>query len=247
MMNSLILCEGKTDCILLQYYLEKVHSWVRENRKKFHAVNNSWSNFFIKADNSLVISETKGCSRLAEGLITAIVRNENVAPGSYDEYFDKIIIFTDNDEEDTAANLINEIQNKLQETSAIFARPIQKDIWNKRTIQAIDGTREFELYVMFIPFDENGALETYLLNCVGNNDTYDKVIIDKGNTFVDTIDPDKKYLNQRRLKTKAKFDVYFSVRTAADQYSERQNILKSVAWENYDSIRTDFKVFEDLG
>lgn len=100
---------------------------------------------------------------------------------------------------------------------------------------------------MFIPFDENGALETYLLNCIGNNDTYDKIIIDKSKGFIDTIDPNEKYLNQRRLKTKAKFDVYFSVRTAADQYSERQNILKSVAWENYDTIRTDFSIFKDLG
>lgn len=92
-----------------------------------------------------------------------------------------------------------------------------------------------------------GALETYLLNCVGNNDPYDKVIIDKGNAFVDMIDPEEKYLNQRRLKTKAKFDVYFSVRTAADQYAERQNILKSVEWEKYDTICNDFKVFADLG
>lgn len=47
-MNSLILCEGKTDCILLQYYLEKVHSWKRESKSSFHAVNKAWSNFFYK-------------------------------------------------------------------------------------------------------------------------------------------------------------------------------------------------------
>lgn len=246
-MNSLILCEGKTDCILLQYYLEKVHSWIRGNKSDFHVANKSWSNFFTKGGNSLIISETKGCSRLVEGLITAIKRNENAAPGSSDEFFDKIIIFTDNDEEDTVANLISDIQDKIQETSATFVAQIQKDTWNRGTVQSIKGKREFEFYAMFIPFDENGALETYLLNSVGNNDAYDKVIIDKGNVFVDTIDPDEKYLNQRRLKTKAKFDVYFSIRTAADQYAERQSILKSVTWENYDTIRTDFKVFDELG
>lgn len=246
-MNSLILCEGKTDCILLQYYLEKVHSWTRVKKSAFHAVSDSWSNFFTKDGNSMIISETKGCSRIAEGLKTAIARNENAAPGSNDDFFDKIIIFTDNDEGDTVVELLADIQNKLQETTATFATQIQKDKWNKGNIQSIEGNKEFELYIMFIPFDENGALETYLLNCVGNNDAYDKVIIDKGNAFVDTIDPDEKYLNQRRLKTKAKFDVYFSVRTAADQYPERQNILKSVAWENYDTIRNDFKVFDELG
>ena len=143
--------------------------------------------------------------------------------------------------------LQNDIQNKIQQTSVTFSAKLQKDMWNKGTVQTIEGKREFELYIMLIPFDENGALETYLLNCVGNNDEYDKTIIDKGNVFVDAIDPEEKYLNQRRLKTKAKFDVYFSVRTAAEQYAERQNILKSVAWEEYNTIRTDFKVFDTLG
>lgn len=246
-MNSLILCEGKTDCVLLQYYLEKVHSWIRIGGSSFHAVNKSWSNLFAKNGNNLIISETKGCNRLSDGLITAVNRNENAAPGSNDEFFDKIVIFTDNDETDTTANMIRDIHNKLHTTSALFASPIQKNAWNKISIQSIEGVKEFELYVMFIPFDENGALETYLLNCIGSNDAYDKGIIDKGNSFVETVDPNDKYLGQRRLKTKAKFDVYFSVRTAADQYAERQNILKSVAWENYDMIRTDFKMFADLG
>lgn len=246
-MNSLILCEGKTDCILLQYYMEKVHSWIRIAGNTFHAVNGAWSNSYEKNDSKLIISETKGCSRLAEGLITAILRNMNAAPGNKDDFLDKIIIFTDNDEIDTPQNMIAGIQNKLCTVPASPAGTIKKNIWNQISIQSIEGIRNFELYIMFIPFDENGALETYLLNCIGNNDTYDKIIIDKSKGFIDTIDPNEKYLNQRRLKTKAKFDVYFSVRTAADQYSERQNILKSVAWENYDTIRTDFSIFKDLG
>ncbi len=246
-MNSLILCEGKTDCILLQYYLEKVHSWTRVSGSSFHAVSGAWSNQFRKGENTLIISETKGCSRLAEGLATAIQRNENAAPGSKEDFFDRIIIFTDNDETDSPAKIFGDIKEQLKSTSVSIPTDIQKNLWNKLYLQAIEGVKEVELYVMFIPFDENGALETYLLHCIGNSDPYDKSIIDKGNAFVETVDPDEKYLTQRRLKTKAKFDVYFSIRTAIDQYAERQNILKSVAWEQYDTIRSDFKVFAELG
>ena len=124
---------------------------------------------------------------------------------------------------------------------------IQKGIWNEGVLQSVEGVKSFKFLLMFIPFDENGALETYLLNCIGNDDSYDKSIIDKGNIFVDTIDPEARYLTQRRLKTKAKFDVYFSIRTSAEQYAQRQHILKSVAWENYDTIRNDFEIFADLG
>lgn len=244
-MNSLILCEGKTDCILLQYYLEKVHSWKRVGKSPFHAVEGAWSNLFTKDSNFLIISETKGCSRITEGLGTAIERNRYAGPGKKDEFLDKIIIFTDNDEEETQENMISEISDRLKATgvSAI----VKGNGWNKCELEAFGEERTFELYVMFIPFDENGALETYLLNCIGSKDDYDKEIINQGNRFIDNIDPEEKYLRQRRLRTKAKFDVYFSVRTAADQYAERQNILRSVAWEEYDSMRQDFKIFSELG
>ena len=56
----------------------------------------------------------------------------------------------------------------------------------------IDGSPNFDLLLLFIPFNENGALETYLLNCIGNNDPYDKTIIDKGNTH-----PTGKYVSRR--------------------------------------------------
>lgn len=246
-MNSLILCEGKTDCILLQYYLEQVHRWKYKDKNGIRVKSDCWSNCFTKEEHTLNIAETKGCSRLVDGLISAIIRNENAAPGSTDEFFDKIIIFTDNDEISTSQKMINDIMNRLSSTSASFSSSIQEGVWNKGSLNGIDGLKEFELLLLFIPFDENGALETYLLNCIGKNDAYDKVIIDKGNSFVDMIDPESRYLTQRRLMTKAKFDVYFSVRTSAEQYAQRQNILRSVAWEKYDTIREDFKVFAELG
>lgn len=68
----------------------------------------------------------------------------------------------------------------------------------------------------------------------------------KGNAFVDSVDPDKRYLSKRRYITKAKFDVYFSVRTAAEQFVERQNLLKNIPWEKYLLIQDSFKKFEDL-
>lgn len=50
----------------------------------------------------------------------------------------------------------------------------------------------------------------------------------------------KRYLASRRYITKAKFDTYFSVRTPAEQFAERQQILKNVKWEQYSKIQKDF-------
>ena len=81
--------------------------------------------------------------------------------------------------------------------------------------------------ILVIPFEETGAMETFLLNAISQNNSYDAGIIGNCNTFVSNIDKEKRYLTKRRYITKAKFDVYFSVRTAAEQFMERQNILKN--------------------
>ena len=70
--------------------------------------------------------------------------------------------------------------------------------------------------------------------------------MDNVDTFVDNVDNQKKYLNKRRYITKAKFDVYFSIRTSAEQFVERQNILKSVPWEKYMQIQKSFDKLSDL-
>ena len=79
-----------------------------------------------------------------------------------------------------------------------------------------------------------------------STDLYDAGLIEKCNNFVDMVDEEKRYLTKRRYVTKAKFDVYFSIRTSAEQFVERQNILKSVPWEKYMQIQKSFDKLSDL-
>ena len=65
--------------------------------------------------------------------------------------------------------------------------------------------------------------------------------------FVDSIDPEQRYLKKKTIcYKKQKFDVYFSVRTPIDQFIERRNILKDVRWENYILIQHDFSKLSEL-
>lgn len=104
----------------------------------------------------------------------------------------------------------------------------------------------FRILLLIIPFEENGALETFLLKAISNNDSYDKKIVDQSNDFVDIIDNEGRYLNKRRYKTKAKFDVYFSIRTPLEQFSERRNILRNISWEDYEEIQDSFKKLSEI-
>lgn len=105
---------------------------------------------------------------------------------------------------------------------------------------------EFNLLLLVIPFETTGALETFLLEAIAKKDVYDESIINQCNSFVENIDPEERYLNKRRYKTKAKFDVFFSVRTAVSQFVERQNVLKNIDWENYLEIQNSFKKLEEM-
>ena len=89
-------------------------------------------------------------------------------------------------------------------------------------------------------------METFLLDAISNEDEYDADLIKRGKDFVNDADPEKRYLHRRRDVVKAYFDVYFSIRTSATQFNERQNILKNVNWEDYSKIQKDFKLLGEL-
>lgn len=111
---------------------------------------------------------------------------------------------------------------------------------------SIGKKRKMEILILVIPFEQTGAMETFLLKSISEKDEYDAHIIEMGNQFVEKIDLKKKYLTKRRYITKAKFDVYFSIRTSAEQFVQRQNILKDIEWEKYINIQEEFQKLAEL-
>jgi len=64
-MNKLILCEGKTDAILLSYYLEKTCGWTHRNAPKSLAIKadeykGESAYWYRKEDTSLLICGVGG-------------------------------------------------------------------------------------------------------------------------------------------------------------------------------------------
>lgn len=248
-MNSIILCEGSTDYVLLQYYMRVANAWQddRSKQQNIFRFGKQSSRKFFKGEDSLTISAVGGCSKLAEGLEAVLQRNNLAAPTMQNEMFEKIIILTDRDECDTESKLIDSVKKILGNYQVTLTSLLVHNTWISCTMKNRMGVEiQFQILLLVIPFEENGAMETFLLNAVANNNVYDAQIIAQGNNFVETVDSDKRYLNQRRLVTKAKFDVYFSIRTSAAQFVERQDILKNVPWEKYQLVQQEFKLLEQI-
>ena len=245
-MRSVILCEGSTDFILLQYYMRKVNGWEYKSNKpiRINGVKVRECEL-VKDDNILSIIGCGGCSRIIETLDYVLELNSVSAPG---ECIDNIVIITDGDEVSTEAEFSNSIETKMN-TYAVQSHDIMlsNNMWKSYTYQNGYGDeQQVKLLLLVIPFEDTGAMETFLLNAIANNDEYDAEIISKCNMFVDGVDEQKRYLNKRRYITKAKFDVYFSIRTSAEQFNERRDILKSVPWENYTFIQSSFAKLGEL-
>lgn len=246
-MNNVILCEGSTDYFLLQYYMREAHEW--NDDKTIQAgilkMPGQKSRNLRKNTNILTIMAVGGCSKLGSGL-EAVLNKNFLAQPNLSDAFSKIVIITDRDEVGTEEAFIQKLQQVLNRYNVNYSA-LSNNSWTDCSMLNQMGVAiNFSILLLVIPFEENGAIETFLLNAIGNKDTYDKTIINKCNQFVEQIDPDKKYLTSRRYITKAKFDTYFSIRTPVEQYTERQNILKNVKWEEYNDIQTAFKKLGDL-
>lgn len=241
-MNNIILCEGVTDFTLLQYYMRKVYSW-DDFGPAVYRFNNEKSRTLKKNNGYLTIASVGGVSCIKEAFEELLDINEMDNPMDHNAAFDRVLIFTDHDEKDTFEEWKRNVKDICIRRNYTIVN--EDDLIFDYTDKSLQ-TRRVEIKLVIIPFNEEGALETFLLNSIANNDNYDKQIIEEGNMFIDNVDKNSRYLKSRRLRLKAKFDVYFSIRTSTKQFAERADILKGIAWEQYIDCNSVFNVFGTL-
>ena len=244
-MRSVILCEGSTDFVLLQLFMRRTYQWEYKSNKQINIAGQSARECTLqKDDNSLSIIGCGGCNRLIPCLNYELMLNSVSALG---EAYDKIVIITDRDEVLTEQEFSEQIEYQIKVYNGKYSGLITNNEWMEFSfINGYGDELKTKLLMLVIPFEETGAMETFLLNAIAEQDEYDKYIINQCNAFVDNVDNQRKYLNKRRYITKAKFDVYFSVRTSAEQFNERRNIIKNVAWEKYPLIQNSFDKLGEL-
>lgn len=230
----------------MQYYMRKVCGWedTEKGQTRQFKLPNQKSRLLRKGKNSLTIAAAGGCSRLADGLAEVLRKNYMESPENND-YFHSIVVITDRDETDTETRFIQSIESVLKSENVTLDKQIKNNQWTGCHMTINAGIEiQMRLLVMVIPFEENGAMETFLLDAVAEQDAYDKKIVEECRDFIDNIDTERRYLSKRRLITKAKFDAFFCVRTAVEQFNERSSIIKNIPWEDYTAIQKDFKLLE---
>ena len=245
-MNSAIITEGPTDYTFIQYYMRKVCGWNDYQESSLRKADKQIKARELKKnDDVLTIVSSGGCTRIAERL--DLLLKKNSTSSTQTEVFSKIVIISDNDDELAGGKIEIAIESVIQKYSTENSIKLENRKWHTLKMHnSISEELNVEILLLLIPFDEHGAIETFLLDAIAEKDDYDNQIIKSGNDFVETVDSQERYLKHRRDKVKAKMDVYFSIRASAEQFSERQNILKNIEWEKYEKIQTCFSELSKL-
>lgn len=129
-MNKLILCEGKTDAILLSYYLGRVANWKFSKKGssglKIQASNDNESiNWYKKDEDYLLICGVGGKDNFGNFFEQRIKRPLTAA-----DAFEKIVIITDRDEREAS-----DICTALLEDMSGFFADIQDRKWCENVLE----------------------------------------------------------------------------------------------------------------
>ncbi len=227
MSNKLILCEGKTDAILLSYYLDKKVGWKASKAPKgvdikCDPISIQSAYWYRKEDEYLLICGVGGVDKFGN-----FFNDKIKSPLIDSSAFSKIAIVIDRDERNE-----KEICDSLKKDFSPIILNLENKVWCRNQIKnSYDKELSVDALLIIIPQDKFGAIETLLLDCISENN-YDKNIVDECKKFVNMIEPQaKKYLSKRRLKLKSQLSVTWAIMSPEKVFHFIDEQIRSYPWE----------------
>jgi hypothetical protein len=241
-MNKLILCEGKTDAILLSYYLEKTCGWTHRNAPKSLDIKADETKgesvyWYRKENESLLICGVGGKDNFRSFF------NDKIRPAMVDSgAFAKIAVVTDRDDRHEKSI----VDSFLSSLNPIIAT-IENDKWiSNFYANSYKQESNVDFLLVIIPSENEGALETLLLKAISEKEE-DRAIVERSISFVDEIHPiASKYLSKNRLKLKACLGVTWAIQYPEKLFSFIDEQIRSVKWEESKVLERCFEQLKSI-
>lgn len=258
-MKSVILCEGADDLWVIAYYLNKKHGWDIVNPDG-PSGNVRWSEFstygrldkkkgtdriFMQKDDDLLVIEAVGGKDSFKKPAKAYF---NIFPEQNPLHAaDNVIIVTDRDNdsiEDRLAEIEKWLDGNWKTEYVTFENNVKCDVLRK-----IDGVDvRIGILPLIIPFNEEGAIETILMNGIAELNDEDSYIVNEARKYIDSIRDSGKvttYLNKERLILKAKYSAMIAVKNPSHSTRTFSEMMMSCKWEDSEYIDEHFAVIAD--
>ena len=240
-MSRLILCEGKTDAILLSYYLEKVCGWTYTRAPKDLSIRESGTNesvnWYEKDGEKLLICGVGGKDNFGN-FYTRAIR----APLITANAFEKIAVVLDRDDRE-----IEDIEQSIETALGPVIPRMKNQKWTScQYTDSFKMEQNLALLLIVIPLEQQGALETVLLEAI-SEDAYDRNIVERCRRFVDEIRPEAdRYISSDRLQLKADLSVTWAVQSPQKVFDFIDKQIRSVHWESSRTLRECFCELEKI-
>lgn len=236
-MNDVILCEGKTDAILLSYYLGRMRGWesVRKGPKgleiRADEERGESAYWYRRGNDHLLICGVGGKDNFGSFFDQRIKR-----PLLDSSAFGKLAVVTDRDD-----RRMEEIQKSITDCLGPVISQARQNVWTKNQYQNSFGQKEdLKFLLLIIPTNQEGALETLLLEAI-KEDPYDCTIVERCAAFVDAIETDaKRYLKNPRSKLKSRLGVTWAIQSPGKEFHFIDQQIRAVPWERYQLLAQCF-------
>ncbi len=243
-MNTIILCEGKTDAVLLGYYLDKICGFTHTNEKinKQLTIGKNKSNeifeWYSRGNDYLAIWGIGG----KDCFKPAIKDFYNVLKKSSEELtYHQFVIVCDRDLQKDDTVILSEYSKCFADSTITLNN---NKIQEAEFKNSFGQSKSIKTLAVVIPQDKLGALETVLLDSI-KEDEYDRNIVEKSERFVvETRLIADKYISSDRLELKAKLSSVFAIMSPEKVFNFIDDLLKTtVKWEEKKYLNN---LFEEL-
>jgi hypothetical protein len=237
-MDSIILCEGRVDTALIGQYLASINGWHYSKAGKVGANfpeedRRQIINKYKRGDHWMYLWGVGGRTRYKSPFEKILEFNSF----NKDTSFNNIVFIVDRDEEDEAS-IVSE-----------FAGYIGNDGLSCNEWLDVTYTDKFgqeytvRMMLIIVPFDEEGALETVMINSLAEED--DEEIIPQCVQFIDGIKSEK-YLKKRRDILKAKLSTLIAIIDPDRAVDSLVEIVEGIQWDRYRAVNQTFNKLLEL-
>ncbi|WP_088225730.1 DUF3226 domain-containing protein [Desulfosporosinus sp. FKB] len=250
-MNSVILCEGIDDVLILGYFIHKISN---DPKWLFDKKANISNNFKIRPQNRNEKIEiyTRGDDKIAiwcvggkdtyDYAIKTICRLNTTFPK---ERFEEVIIFSDRDKDDISI-VIKNIEDLFKANR--WPMSLSNNKANLYEYEIENEIYQINVTPIIIPFESEGALETVLIQAIANTCEEDNFVVESAHQYIKEIVNSgnlSNYLQHDRLKLKAEFSSIISITNPDRSTASFNELLTSHKWEEKQEIRKHFQLIEN--
>ncbi len=247
-MKNIILCEGKTDAILLSYYLEKVAGW-KFNKKLTKNIGlpirdfeNEEVNVYLNDEKELTIWAVGGINNLDFALSSILEISKALEK---DKAYKKLVVLMDRDQAHGDSQILDGIQRNFvgKEVSLL---PLTNNEWTICSyLNEYGEDNSIRVLPIIIPFEKQGALETFILDAICDFGEEEAHIVKRSKEFINGFDL-VKYLKNQRMKLKGELAVTLGTMFPQKTFTSIDSMLKQINWEEYKTIQEGFRKLEEI-